>query len=211
MSEMSLDGVIRPPQQRRSREALARVLRAAEDVLIEHGIEGLTIAAVAARADTSVGGIYRRFAGKEQLLAAIKSKLLSELGERLDHELSAPGLDLASALRIYVLAVSDTFGTEHGPALGELLRGSTPELEQLGASGLANLATSFENGVAVHRDEVTHPDPDLALAAVRSTIISASLHRGIASRRHPADPPVEAYARHLTQMCLAHLKQGPTA
>ena len=57
---------VRPPQQARSRAALQRLLASAEYVLVNGGIDGFTIARVAEHAGVSVGGVYRRFEGKEQ-------------------------------------------------------------------------------------------------------------------------------------------------
>jgi len=48
------DPGIRPPQQRRSRESLERVLKAGELVLEQKGYEGFTIAEVSRRAKVSV-------------------------------------------------------------------------------------------------------------------------------------------------------------
>ena len=60
-----------PPQQARSRASLRKVLASAEHVLSTGGIDEFTIAAVAEHAGVSVGAIYRRFTGKEQLLRAL--------------------------------------------------------------------------------------------------------------------------------------------
>ena len=74
-----------PPQQARSRAALQRLLASAEHVLINDGPEELTIARVAEHAGVSVGGVYRRFAGKDQLIDAVKQAL----AERLEHSVAA--------------------------------------------------------------------------------------------------------------------------
>ena len=66
-----------PPQQERSTRVLLKVLEAAETILRRDGAEGLTMPAVALEAGVSVGGIYRRFQTKQDLLRAIKDRHLA--------------------------------------------------------------------------------------------------------------------------------------
>ena len=62
---------VRPPQQQRSQQTLERLLDAAEALLVESGSSGLTVAAVARRASSSVGAFYARFSDKEALLGTL--------------------------------------------------------------------------------------------------------------------------------------------
>lgn len=66
-----------PAKQERSQRNLERIVLAAETVLSRDGWDAFTMKAVADEADASVGGIYRRFANKEQLLRAIKDNVLT--------------------------------------------------------------------------------------------------------------------------------------
>jgi AcrR family transcriptional regulator len=59
------------PQQSRSRESLARLMRAATLVLQEKGVKGATIPRIAARAGLSPGSVYRRFPDKDALLRKV--------------------------------------------------------------------------------------------------------------------------------------------
>src|SRR5271157_2463160 len=72
---------LQPPQQARSRAALQRLLTSAEHVLVNEGPEEFTIARVAEHAGVSVGGVYRRFASKEQLIDAVRHALLERFEE----------------------------------------------------------------------------------------------------------------------------------
>ena len=73
----------RLPRQQRSRQSLERILAAAEQVLARDGADGFTVAAVAALSRVSIGGIYRRFDGRDTLLLAVKHRVLSELGDKV--------------------------------------------------------------------------------------------------------------------------------
>src|SRR5271155_6262230 len=59
------------PQQERSRESLRKLMKAAAEVLGQHGVEGATIPRIAAHAGLTPGAIYRRFSDKDALLESV--------------------------------------------------------------------------------------------------------------------------------------------
>jgi len=59
------------PQQARSRESLRKLVKAATEVLGQHGVEGATIPRIAEHAGLTPGAIYRRFRDKDSLLEAV--------------------------------------------------------------------------------------------------------------------------------------------
>ncbi len=67
-----------PAHQARSRKSLARLLKAAAEVLNQDGLEGATIPRIAARAGLSPGTVYRRFPDKDALLREVCLRLLEE-------------------------------------------------------------------------------------------------------------------------------------
>lgn len=60
-----------PAHQARSRESLARLLKATVEVLDKDGVEGATIPRIAARAGLSPGTVYRRFPDKDALMREV--------------------------------------------------------------------------------------------------------------------------------------------
>ena len=71
------------PQQARSRESLRKLLKAAAEVLGQHGVEGTTIPRIAAHAGLTPGAIYRRFNDKDALLETVILGILERQDERL--------------------------------------------------------------------------------------------------------------------------------
>src|SRR5499425_37315 len=71
------------PQQARSRESLRKLLKAATEVLGQHGLEGTTIPRIAEHAGLTPGAIYRRFRDKDALLEAAILGILERQEERL--------------------------------------------------------------------------------------------------------------------------------
>src|SRR3954447_4925785 len=85
------DPGVRPPQQRRSRESLERVLTAGERVLADNGYEGFTIGEVSRRAKVSVGSVYGRFDNKEALIHAIHARMMERLTPPQDDAAATTG------------------------------------------------------------------------------------------------------------------------
>src|SRR2546423_13010752 len=71
------------PQQARSRESMRKLLKAAAEVLGQHGFEGTTIPRIAQHAGLTPGAGYRRFPDKDALLEAVAMGIL----ERQEHRL----------------------------------------------------------------------------------------------------------------------------
>lgn len=72
------------PKQARSERTLFRLLDAAEALIIEKGLAGLSIPEVVRRAGSSVGGFYARFRDKNELLRALEERFFLEVQSRLD-------------------------------------------------------------------------------------------------------------------------------
>ena len=66
-----MDLEVRPPKQRRSREAWQRVLDAGVAILEDGGYDAFTIAAVCARARVAPPAIYARTTSKDALFLAV--------------------------------------------------------------------------------------------------------------------------------------------
>ncbi len=69
----------RLPQQVRSRERFNRILDAAAQLFVEIGYESVTTDDIAARANTSVGGLYRFFPDKLVVFHALLDRYLNQL------------------------------------------------------------------------------------------------------------------------------------
>ncbi|MHB8621690.1 MAG: TetR/AcrR family transcriptional regulator [Chloroflexota bacterium] len=75
-----------------------RILDAAQQLWAVGGEDALTMRAVAARAGTTTPTVYARFADKQELLTALRSRAV----ERLDLALEPAGRDLLQGCRTYL-------------------------------------------------------------------------------------------------------------
>lgn len=70
------------PKQARAERTLHRLLDAAEALIEEKGLAGLSIPDTVRRARSSVGGFYARFRDKNELLRALEERFFQEQRER---------------------------------------------------------------------------------------------------------------------------------
>ena len=71
------------PRQERSRESERKLLKAAAEVLGQHGVEGATIPRIAEHAGLTPGAVYRRFSDKDSLLEAVILGIVERQDERM--------------------------------------------------------------------------------------------------------------------------------
>lgn len=93
-----MDGVTDPVLTRRGAATRRRLLDAAAHELVE-GDGGLEVASVAARADVSVGLLYRYFGSKAGLVAAVVEEFYDRLQEQVREVDRAPSTDWATRER----------------------------------------------------------------------------------------------------------------
>lgn len=159
--------LLRPPQQERSRESLDRVLQAGQELLEERGWDGFTVQEVSKRAKVSVGSIYARAPNKDALILAVYDYAVAELREEravLDDSDRWEGLDLAGVVHGGMREMVGTM-LRHEPLLRVVMtRAATdPVIRERGAAQIFAVAKQFQELVRARRDEITQPDPDLAI------------------------------------------------
>jgi AcrR family transcriptional regulator len=158
---------LRPPQQRRSRESLERVLRAGEELLSASGYDGFTIAEVSRSAKVSVGSVYGRFENKDALVYEIHRRMLERMRPSPDEEersiQAASALDLRGAVEHAIRQLADATDAERPLLRTFMLRGAV-DARIAGPGSEASQATGrhFKAILLARRDEIGHPDPDLA-------------------------------------------------
>jgi len=75
----------------RREERTQQILDAALEVILEHGVDGLTIQRMAKKLMWSVGALYRYFPGKEAVIAHLQIRVLAELGDAIVARVEAMG------------------------------------------------------------------------------------------------------------------------
>jgi AcrR family transcriptional regulator len=173
------------PQQARSRESTRKLLKAAAEVLGQHGVEGTTIPRIAQHAGLTPGAIYRRFPDKDALLETVIIGILERQEERSRIALT-PAMARQIPLPVFAeqviasMLVSYRANARLLRALRQFVQGRDHTLfykrvARLEMSTLQYVVELF----LVHRKDVKHTDPQMAvsfaLMMLTSTLIELIL------------------------------------
>jgi AcrR family transcriptional regulator len=166
------------PQQARSRESTRKLLKAAAEVLGQHGVEGTTIPRIAQHAGLTPGAVYRRFPDKDALLETVIIGILERQDERLRMALT-PAMARQIPLAVFAeqviasMLVSYRANARLLRALRQFVQGRDhssfyKRVARLEMRTLQYLVELF----LVHRKEVKHPDPQMAVSFALMTLTS---------------------------------------
>jgi AcrR family transcriptional regulator len=204
------------PQQARSRESLRKLLKAATEVLGQHGVEGATIPRIARHAGLSPGSVYRRFPDKDALI----EKVILDLVERQDQGIrSSITLEMARQIPLPVLT------EQFVHSLLVSFRARAGMLRAIRQFAHARIGTAFYRKMGrgelrgfeymvelflVHRKDIRHPDPRTAVALgllmVINTLIDLLLYtQGLKFWNELMPKDDQALKRELAQAFLSYL------
>lgn len=206
----------REPLQARSVASTHRMLDAAEQLLTDGGPDALTVDAVVTRAGTSVGSFYARFGDRQGLLVAMQDRFLGRLVEALDATVAAAASepDLRAAVEVLVGEFLKAFREHRAAFTAYLLNNrSDPHMRARGAQASRQAADSVGRLLLGRRDQVRHPDLDLAADFTYRALFALATQtvlfddREVTGRRHQAD----TWTAQTTALLLAHLQAPPPA
>ena len=157
---------VRPPHQARTRATLNRLLDAAEELLSEKGFDEMAIVEIARRAETSVGGFYRRFHDKDGLLHALHERFCEDARATAD-ETFDPEKWIGASLADVLLQVTGFLVRIHRDREGLfrafLVRGVNDSAVRERTDKLFQyIADRFRVLLHERDDEISHPEPDTA-------------------------------------------------
>jgi AcrR family transcriptional regulator len=158
------------PQQERSRESLRKLMKAAAEVLGQHGVEGTTLPRIAHHAGLTPGAVYRRFHDKDALLETVILGILQRQNERI-HLILTPAMARQIPLPLFAEQLINSMLISYRASAG-LLRGIRQFVQ-------ARCNTAFYRKVVnlefrgyrylvelflAHRKEIKHPNPKRAVS-----------------------------------------------
>jgi AcrR family transcriptional regulator len=141
--------------------------QAGAEVLRDVGYEGFTLQEVSRRAKVSIGSIYARAASKEALFIAIMERELARLAaEERQIDVTARREDLRGR-ELVVALVEEMAGValRNADTLRVFMHRAVVDRDvwERGSEGLRHFAKTFETALLQHREDITHPDPELAI------------------------------------------------
>ena len=167
------------PQQARSRESLRKLLKAAAEVLGQHGLEGATIPRIAQHAGMTPGAIYRRFPDKDALLETVILRILERQDERL-RMMFTPDMARQIPLAVFAEQLINSMLMSYRANAG-LLRALRQFAQGRDHTSFYRKVTRMEMDTyqyvvelfLVHRKDVKHPDPQMAVSFALMMLSSA--------------------------------------
>lgn len=156
----------RKPKQTRSQQSFDRVLDAATQILEEGGLSALTLSEVSRRSKVSIGSIYCRVDGKEDLMRVAQARALAQM----DHEfallltrLRRRALPLHGLVPTIVRELAN-FLRRHSRLLSAFMQQASTDavIQATGAKSWQQTALDFKLIILERRDEFGHPDPEHA-------------------------------------------------
>jgi AcrR family transcriptional regulator len=192
-----------PPQQDRSRRALQKVLGAAESVLVAKGFDDFTMTAVAEQADVSVGAIYRRFEGKEQLLGAVWDSLLDKMESDLATALETAEPTLVGVVNALVRAsVADLSNNKLFPYLYAPSMAQSTRVHD----AISTRRRLFLAAVEPHLDEVARSDAHVAVVMVQAMVTGSCVHRASQGKGVEDGLSWDQFAGQLEELAMSYLR-----
>ncbi|MGW2830322.1 TetR/AcrR family transcriptional regulator [Streptomyces sp. NPDC001286] len=153
--------------ERRRAETRRALIGAARQILAETGDTGVSIQAIAERADVGFGSFYNHFESKSELFEAAVIDALEDLGQSFDERLT--GLDDPAELVAAGFRLSARMADTHPELMQVLRRRGLGYIHS--DNGLARRAVrDLEVGMASGR--FTAVDPAVALSALGGTLLS---------------------------------------
>jgi AcrR family transcriptional regulator len=206
---------VSPPKQARSEESLRRILEAGQAVIEERGHLDLSIAEVARRAGSSVGGFYARFRSKDELLCALEEHFFEELASLLE-ELAAPDTwrdaSAHEIVRSLLRVLIDTHG-RHRRLIAAFVACALrePERHPEALAFRRRVAERLGALALARRDLVGHPDPELAAQFAVEAVFGVLQTRIVSGALGLPGQPLDddALARELERLVLAYLGIAP--
>ena len=158
------------PQQARSRESLRKLLKAAAEVLGQHGVEGTTIPRIAQHAGLSPGAVYRRFHDKDALLEAVVLGIMQRQDERIRVALT-PAMARQIPLAVFAEQLIRSMLLSYRASAG-LLRAIRQFTQGRAHTAFYRKVVKLEfrsyrylvELFLVHRREIKHPNPKRAVS-----------------------------------------------
>ena len=202
----------RPPLQKRSEATLARILDAARTLLATRDIDEVTVDDIAREAGVSVGALYTRFKGKDELLTHLLDATQRAQVEHLAEALAADrwtGVDLAGRLDWLVNALRASGRANAGliRAVYARLLSQSPAMNAGPAALNARSVTLIADWLLGAEDGIAAPGAATA-AATTTAWLSYSVHMALLYDFAFPGQDGERVVRELQRAALAALRPG---
>ena len=158
---------VREPKQNRSRASLERLLKAAAELLAQRGYNEFTLQEVSKKAKVSIGSIYNRFNGKENLIRQIQENELNALeieSAVIINQIRRKNLKLRQLVPEVISQYANLLDSYKGIMRPLMEISATDEVvATYGKQHAAENISDFMQLLLERKDEIRQPDPQSAV------------------------------------------------
>lgn len=155
---------VNQPKQARSVRYLERVVEAASELVNKSGIDALTMTALTQGADLSVGGIYRYFTTKIELLRFVKDYFLSQFELEVKEAFEAETASIADVVDIlFDLHITRMEGKENFWRFIINPPDADPVMIERGREAIRKIESVFCEAGLRHQDKMQRKNPEAVL------------------------------------------------
>lgn len=168
---------VHQPKQKRSQETQGRLLDALESIFNDGGgLEQVSVAEVARRAEVSVGAFYARFKNREAALYAMHERFCIEAKATADIALTPArweGVPMQQVVTSIVGFLAAEYAARAGLRRAIVLLNATDDDARARSKQVSGYVASRIHGLfAAHAKEIAHDDLMLAADVVHRTLFS---------------------------------------
>jgi AcrR family transcriptional regulator len=206
--------ISRAPKQDRSRASFERVLDAAAGLLAEKGYAGFTLGDVVTRARVSIGAIYGRVSGKDELIRAVQHREFARIELEQTNmflRIRRRAVPMDQLIRLLIEEIAQLM-QRNGPLLNAFMERANQDkqVQAFGKQAFSHSMLEFKMVLLERSGDFAAQDAEHA-AAVCFDVIYSSLARYFGVGRFPSEKePGELSDRvaDLADVCLAYLSLG---
>lgn len=211
VSERNQRGIgVNRPLQKRSQKTLDAITRAATELLEDKPFVAVGVHEVVARAGSSVGSFYARFADKDALLVHLHERYQVQVTRGIQSLLDPVALrdrSIEDIVHLAVVAFVDVHVKRPGAirafhavaAMDAAFRAREEALNAL-------IGEHFIAALMPHRGRIGHPDPEAAIDFAAVSLLGALLQRVLFRGPGARTFNDAKFAAHLEHAFLAHLE-----
>ena len=207
--------VLSEPKQSRSRASLERILKATGELLVERGYSGFTLQDVSKRGNASIGSIYNRFSGKDDLIRKVQEREFIAMDQEtavLVNDIRRRQLRLRQLVPTLVKEFAE-FLASHRKMLRALMEVAATDIEvaKSGKAFYGRVLKDFELLLLDRKEEIIQPNPSQAVdLSFRLVYGAIARHMGLGTvEENLADEAWEALLNDLSRVMLHYLLSHP--
>jgi AcrR family transcriptional regulator len=206
--------VIRQPKQRRSRQSLERVVAATAALISKRGSADFTLSDVSDRSGVSIGSIYGRFSGKDELVRVVQEHLNGQLHAEFAEFEARMHPQSLKLVRLVPAAVNELANLlrKHAPFLRAMIELSLTDtvIAAQGRRIYFDHAGRFKNVLMDCRGEIKHRNPEHAAEFCFTVVYQmVANHLGFGDRASSDEDRWGQLLDDLRVLCLRYLTAHP--